>query len=91
MRHVRAPEDHVIVVFGANGDLARRKLLPALYHLNGRRAHARALRNHRKLSERNERRARRLGIPRSLSLAPFRYMNVVSKSDDGTRTPHGHA
>jgi glucose-6-phosphate 1-dehydrogenase len=27
------PEDHVIVVFGATGDLARRKLLPALYHL----------------------------------------------------------
>jgi glucose-6-phosphate 1-dehydrogenase len=33
MKHVRMPEDHVIVVFGANGDLARRKLLPALYHL----------------------------------------------------------
>ena len=33
MRHVRIPEDHVIVVFGANGDLSRRKLLPALYHL----------------------------------------------------------
>src|ERR687891_2052525 len=33
MRYVRTPEDHVIVVFGANGDLARRKLLPALYHL----------------------------------------------------------
>ncbi len=27
------PEDTVIVLFGANGDLARRKLLPALYHL----------------------------------------------------------
>ena len=27
------PEPHVIVVFGANGDLARRKLLPALFHL----------------------------------------------------------
>ena len=33
MKDVRAPEEHVIVVFGANGDLARRKLLPALYHL----------------------------------------------------------
>src|SRR5918996_944303 len=33
MRYVRTPEDHVIVVFGANGDFARRKLLPALYHL----------------------------------------------------------
>jgi glucose-6-phosphate 1-dehydrogenase len=28
------PQDHVIVVFGATGDLARRKLLPALYHLS---------------------------------------------------------
>jgi glucose-6-phosphate 1-dehydrogenase len=28
------PEDHVIVIFGGNGDLARRKLLPALYHLH---------------------------------------------------------
>ncbi len=27
------PEDHVIVIFGATGDLARRKLLPGLYHL----------------------------------------------------------
>ncbi len=33
MKPVATPEDHVIVVFGANGDLARRKLLPALYHL----------------------------------------------------------
>ena len=28
----RAPES-TIVIFGANGDLPRRKLLPALYHL----------------------------------------------------------
>ena len=27
------PDDHVIVLFGATGDLARRKLLPALYRL----------------------------------------------------------
>jgi glucose-6-phosphate 1-dehydrogenase len=27
------PEDHVIVLFGATGDLARRKLLPGLYRL----------------------------------------------------------
>jgi glucose-6-phosphate 1-dehydrogenase len=27
------PDDHVIVVFGATGDLARRKLLPGLFHL----------------------------------------------------------
>jgi glucose-6-phosphate 1-dehydrogenase len=28
------PEDHVIVIFGATGDLARRKLLPGLFHLH---------------------------------------------------------
>lgn len=28
-----APENHVIVVFGGNGDLSKRKLLPALFHL----------------------------------------------------------
>ena len=28
------PEDHVIVLFGATGDLARRKLLPGLYRLD---------------------------------------------------------
>jgi glucose-6-phosphate 1-dehydrogenase len=27
------PEDHVLVLFGATGDLARRKLLPGLFHL----------------------------------------------------------
>jgi glucose-6-phosphate 1-dehydrogenase len=30
--HVR-PQSHVIVLFGATGDLAKRKLLPGLYHL----------------------------------------------------------
>src|SRR6266508_80158 len=27
------PQDHVIVLFGATGDLSRRKLLPGLFHL----------------------------------------------------------
>ena len=31
------PADHVIVIFGANGDLARRKLFPGLYHLYAER------------------------------------------------------
>jgi len=31
---VPTPEDHVIVLFGVSGDLARRKLLPGLFHLN---------------------------------------------------------
>ncbi len=29
----RVPEDHLIVLFGATGDLARRKLLPGIFHL----------------------------------------------------------
>ena len=31
---VRIPESHVIVLFGATGDLARRKLLPGIFHLS---------------------------------------------------------
>ena len=27
------PENHVVVLFGATGDLAKRKLLPGLFHL----------------------------------------------------------
>ena len=27
------PDNHVIVIFGITGDLARRKILPGLYHL----------------------------------------------------------
>ena len=30
----RRPDDHVIVLFGATGDLAKRKLLPGLFHLS---------------------------------------------------------
>ena len=30
---VAKPDDHVLVIFGATGDLARRKLLPGLWHL----------------------------------------------------------
>jgi glucose-6-phosphate 1-dehydrogenase len=30
---VQVPDDHVIVLFGSTGDLARRKLLPGLFHL----------------------------------------------------------
>jgi glucose-6-phosphate 1-dehydrogenase len=32
-RGVTTPDDHVVVLFGATGDLARRKLLPGLWHL----------------------------------------------------------
>ena len=37
------PENHVIVLFGATGDLARRKLLPGLFHLHAAGSHARGL------------------------------------------------
>jgi glucose-6-phosphate 1-dehydrogenase len=30
---VAKPDDHVIVIFGATGDLAKRKILPGLFHL----------------------------------------------------------
>ncbi|MFD1659133.1 glucose-6-phosphate dehydrogenase [Streptomyces caeni] len=30
---MRRPDDHVVVIFGATGDLAKRKLLPGLFHL----------------------------------------------------------
>jgi glucose-6-phosphate 1-dehydrogenase len=33
MRGMAKPDDHVLVLFGATGDLARRKLLPGLWHL----------------------------------------------------------
>jgi glucose-6-phosphate 1-dehydrogenase len=33
MRGITTPDDHVLVLFGATGDLARRKLLPGLWHL----------------------------------------------------------
>jgi glucose-6-phosphate 1-dehydrogenase len=28
------PDNHVVVLFGATGDLARRKLLPGIFHLH---------------------------------------------------------
>ncbi len=31
--HIHRPDNHVIVLFGATGDLAKRKLLPGLFHL----------------------------------------------------------
>jgi glucose-6-phosphate 1-dehydrogenase len=33
MEGVLVPDDHVLVLFGATGDLSRRKLLPGLFHL----------------------------------------------------------
>jgi glucose-6-phosphate 1-dehydrogenase len=32
-RGAEVPDDHIVVLFGATGDLARRKLLPGLFHL----------------------------------------------------------
>jgi glucose-6-phosphate 1-dehydrogenase len=33
IRGAEKPDDHVLVIFGATGDLSRRKLLPGLFHL----------------------------------------------------------
>jgi glucose-6-phosphate 1-dehydrogenase len=33
IRGMAKPDDHVLVIFGATGDLSRRKLLPGLWHL----------------------------------------------------------
>ena len=33
MRSGPRPDNHVIVLFGATGDLAKRKLLPGMFHL----------------------------------------------------------
>ncbi len=33
----RIPEPHVMIIFGASGDLTKRKLLPALYSLTRER------------------------------------------------------
>ena len=43
----RIPEPATMVIFGASGDLTKRKLLPALYSLTRERHAARALRGHR--------------------------------------------
>ncbi|HEX5417753.1 MAG TPA: glucose-6-phosphate dehydrogenase, partial [Chloroflexota bacterium] len=37
LRLERTPEPSVMVIFGASGDLTRRKLLPALYNLSRER------------------------------------------------------
>ncbi|MCZ7614545.1 MAG: hypothetical protein M5T52_13675 [Ignavibacteriaceae bacterium] len=31
---MRIPENHILVIFGASGDLAYRKLIPAIYNLH---------------------------------------------------------
>ena len=45
------PDDHVIVLFGALGDLARRKLLPGLFHLDRAGLMPAALQDHRHLAQ----------------------------------------
>ena len=43
----RIPEPATMVIFGASGDLTKRKLLPALYSLTRERLLPGALRGHR--------------------------------------------
>ena len=47
---IRAKDPVTIVIFGASGDLAKRKLIPALYHLQESRLPAGALRGDRLLA-----------------------------------------
>jgi glucose-6-phosphate 1-dehydrogenase len=73
------PKDHVIVVFGATGDLAKRKLLPGLFHL--------AVEGLLPPSYRI------IGTARSgaLSDAEFRERARQAVAEFGTRKPEGEA
>ena len=42
-RQERVPDPCIVVIFGASGDLTKRKLLPALFHLEQRRFAAEGL------------------------------------------------
>ena len=44
----RTPEPSVVVIFGASGDLTKRKLLPALFHLEQAGLAAAAVRRSRR-------------------------------------------
>ena len=70
------PEDHVIVIFGANGDLSRRKLLPALFHL-----HAEGLMPDRYLVVGNSR--------SEMTDDEFRAFAEGALNDHGRRPPKG--
>ncbi len=47
---LRTPDPCAIVIFGATGDLTKRKLLPALYNLAATRVHFRAPLNFQKIA-----------------------------------------
>ena len=53
---IRAKDPFTIVIFGASGDLARRKLIPALFHLKAVGLPAGALRRHRVLAHADDER-----------------------------------
>ncbi len=53
---IRAKDPVTIVIFGASGDLAKRKLIPALYHLHAGGYLPGALRGRRLLAHADERR-----------------------------------
>ena len=63
-RESEVPDDHVIVLFGATGDLAKRKILPGLFHLAAAGLLPGALPGHRVGAERVRDGHRRLPRPR---------------------------
>ena len=92
-----APDPHVIVVFGARGDLAKRKLLPGLYRLLAAGMLPERLRDHRlraprarlrrRLPRRRPRRAGRVRVEGvdddTWSTLRERLRFVASSADDG--------
>ena len=77
-RSMRRPDDHVIVVFGATGDLAKRKLLPGLFRLA--------------VADLLPRRFRIVGTARlPLSAVEFREHAHDAVAEFGTIEPNGDA
>ncbi len=54
MRLERTAEPCTVIIFGASGDLTKRKLMPALYRLVQERLRARRVRRRRRGAQRDE-------------------------------------
>jgi glucose-6-phosphate 1-dehydrogenase len=79
-KYDRRPQ--VVVLFGATGDLARRKLLPGLYHLASRGLHP-GLPHHRRVARRH--RCRRLPPHRRGALDEFFSRKITRRRLGGLR------
>ena len=86
------PDNHVIVLFGATGDLAKRKLLPGLFHLHAAGLLPKEYRiigvspRNAALTDRAVPRARRAGVQRLLHHQAHRPVLAVVR---GTRVVRG--